>query len=162
MLSTSFQILLNQCEQGKIIYLFISDYFEMKKKDECCCGTPARKGDPVSEIPEQIQVELDAMGGLPALEKHIPAKKVLEERGKIYQALSDPLRLSILYIIREQPLCVCVINRFMRLSGSKLSYHLNILNECGLVAREYDGNWVIYSITERGRRLLLCTEHAGK
>ena len=78
------------------------------------------------------------------------------------EALSDPHRLSILYIIREQPLCVCVINRFMRLSGSKLSYHLNILNECGLVAREYDGNWVIYSITERGRRLLQCTEHAGK
>ena len=75
----------------------------------------------------------------------------LEERSRIYQALSDPLRLSILYIIKDQPLCVCVINRFMRLSGSKLSYHLNILKESGLIEGEYDGNWIIYSITDRGR-----------
>lgn len=134
----------------------------MKRKAECCCGTPPAGGDPVTDLPEQIQTELNAIGGLPALEKRIPSKKVLEERGKIYQALSDPLRLSILYIIRDQPLCVCVINRFMRLSGSKLSYHLNILNECGLVEREYDGNWIIYSVTRRGHRLLQCTEHAGR
>ena len=102
------------------------------------------------------------MGGLEALKKRIPSTKTLEERSRIYQALSDPLRLSILYIIRDQPLCVCVINRFMRLSGSKLSYHLNILKESGLIVGENDGNWIIYSITERGRRLLQCTEHAGR
>jgi ArsR family transcriptional regulator len=50
----------------------------------------------------------------------------------------------------------------MRLSGSKLSYHLNILKENGLIEGENDGNWIIYSITERGRRLLQCTEHAQK
>jgi len=133
-----------------------------RKTSLSCCGTPAQEGDPVTEIPEQIQVELDAIGGLPALSKRIPTKKVLEERGKIYQALSDPLRLSILYIIKDQPLCVCVINRFMRLSGSKLSYHLNILKESGLVEGEYNGNWIIYSITDRGHHLLQCTEHAGK
>lgn len=134
----------------------------MTKKSECCCGTEAQKEEQGGEIPEPIQKDLDAIGGLAALEKRIPPKKTLEARGKIYQALSDPLRLSILYIIRDQPLCVCVINRFMRLSGSKLSYHLNILKESGLVEGENDGNWIIYSITERGRRLLQCTEHVQK
>ncbi len=133
----------------------------MKRKVATCCGAPAQEGDPATEIPEQIQIELDAIGGLPALSKRIPSKKILDERGRIYQALSDPLRLSILYIIRDQPLCVCVINRFMRLSGSKLSYHLNILRESGLIEGENNGNWIIYSITDRGRRLLQCTEHAG-
>jgi ArsR family transcriptional regulator, arsenate/arsenite/antimonite-responsive transcriptional repressor len=133
----------------------------MKRKAECCCQTPVKEGT-VTELPEQIQAELDAMGGLPALEKRLPSAKILEERGRIYQALSDPIRLSILYIIREKPLCVCVINRFMRLSGSKLSYHLTILKESRLIEGEYDGNWIIYSITERGSRLLQCTEHAGK
>ena len=133
----------------------------MKRKVATCCGAPAQEGDPATEIPEQIQIELDAIGGLPALKKRIPTQKVLEERGKIYQALSDPLRLSILYIIRDQPLCVCVINRFMRLSGSKLSYHLNILKESGLIEGENNGNWIIYSITDRGRKLLQCTEYAG-
>ena len=132
----------------------------MTKKSACCCGIPAEKEAQGMEIPEPIQKDLDAIGGLSALEKRIPPKTTLESRGKIYQALSDPLRLSILYIIRDQPLCVCVINRFMRLSGSKLSYHLTILRENGLIEGENDGNWIIYSITERGRRLLQCTENA--
>jgi len=134
----------------------------MTKKSGCCCGTPAPNKESEMEIPEPIQKDLDAIGGLPALEKRIPPKTSLEVRGKIYQALSDPLRLTILYIIREQPLCVCVINRFMRLSGSKLSYHLNILKETGLVEGESQGNWIVYSITERGRRLLQCTESASQ
>jgi ArsR family transcriptional regulator len=134
----------------------------MKRKTTSCCGKPAENGDPATEIPEQIQTELDAMGGLDALASRIPQKTELEGRGRIYQALSDPLRLSILYIIKDQPLCVCVINRFMKLSGSKLSYHLNILKESGLAEGEYDGNWIIYSITDRGRHLLQCTEQAGR
>ncbi|HOX35208.1 MAG TPA: metalloregulator ArsR/SmtB family transcription factor [Methanoregulaceae archaeon] len=134
----------------------------MKRKTSSCCGTPVQEGDPATEIPEQIQHELDAMGGLVALAGRIPEKAELEKRGRIYHALSDPLRLSILYIIRDQPLCVCVINRFMQLSGSKLSYHLNILKESGLVTGEYHGNWIIYSVTDLGRHLLRCTEHAGK
>lgn len=134
----------------------------MKPKADTCCGIPTEKANPSTEFPEPIQKDLDAMGGLPALKKRIPAEKILEKRGKIYQALSDPLRLSILYIIRDQPLCVCVINRFMRLSGSKLSYHLTILKENGLIEGENNGNWIIYSITERGRRLLQCTENASK
>ncbi len=134
----------------------------MKRKPTSCCGKPAEELDPATEIPDQIQKELDAIGGLDALEKHIPLKKVIEERSRIYQGLSDPFRLTILYIIKDQPLCVCVINRFMRLSGSKLSYHLNILKESGLIEGEYNGNWIIYSITDRGRHLLQCTEHAGK
>jgi ArsR family transcriptional regulator, arsenate/arsenite/antimonite-responsive transcriptional repressor len=132
----------------------------MKRKTPCCCGTPAEDGDPVTELPEPIQRDLDAMGGLTALTKRIPSQEKLDERSRVYHALSDPLRLSILYIIRDQPLCVCVINRFMRLSGSKLSYHLNILKENGLIEGESQGNWIVYSITDRARKLLRCTEHA--
>lgn len=134
----------------------------MKRKAPSCCGTPEQAGDPLSEIPEPIQRDLDARGGLDALKTRIPPQKTLEKRSRIYHALSDPLRLSILYIIRDQPLCVCVINRFMRLSGSKLSYHLNILKENGLIEGENQGNWIVYSITERGRRLLQCTEYASQ
>lgn len=133
----------------------------MQKKTTSCCGTTEQAGDPATEIPEQVQAELDAIGGLEALAERIPPKTKLEERSRIYHALSDPIRLSILYIIRDQPLCVCVINRFMRLSGSKLSYHLTGLKEAGLIMGEYQGNWILYSITDRGRRLLQCTEHAG-
>ena len=69
------------------------------------------------EIPEQIQKELDELGGFEALTGRIPSTTELEEKSRVYHALSDPLRLTILYLVRDQPLCVCVINRFMRLAG---------------------------------------------
>ncbi len=134
----------------------------MRRTATSCCGTPAIKGDPLTEIPEPIQRDLDAKGGLDAISRQIPTSEALENRSRVYHALSDPLRLSILYIIRDQPLCVCVINRFMRLSGSKLSYHLNILKENGLIEGESQGNWIVYSITDRARNLLRCTEQAEK
>jgi ArsR family transcriptional regulator len=134
----------------------------MKRTTSSCCGAPAQEGDPATELPEQIQRELDAMGGLDALARRIPPQTELDAGSRIYHALSDPIRLSILYIIKDQPLCVCVINRFMHLAGSKLSYHLNILKESGLIEGEYHGNWIIYSVTERGHRMLQCTENAGR
>lgn len=126
----------------------------MKRKSPPCCGTIAQNDDPATELPGQIQKELDAIGGLEALEKNLPPRSDLEDKSRIYQALSDPLRLTIIHLIKDQPLCVCVINRFTRLSGSKLSYHLNILRECGLIEGEYHGNWIIYSLTNVGQEFV--------
>jgi DNA-binding transcriptional ArsR family regulator len=106
------------------------------------------------EIPEPVKKELEEMGGLEALAGRIPPQAELLNKSRIHHALSDPLRLTILYLVRDQPLCVCVINRFMRLAGSKLSYHLNVLKESGLIEGEYRGNWIIYTLTDEGREYL--------
>jgi len=106
------------------------------------------------EIPEQIRAELEQQGGFEALAGRIPIPDDLERMSRIYHALSDPKRLSILYLIRDQPLCVCVINKFTQLSGSKLSYHLTILKDSGLIEGKYEGNWIIYSIAGAGRDIL--------
>jgi len=130
---------------------------------EFCCGTKHRDAqNEEMDLPEKIREELEQLGGFDALAKSIPPQEELEEKSKTYHALSDPLRLTILYLIKDQQLCVCVINRFMRLAGSKLSYHLTILKESGLIEGEYDGNWIIYSITEHGRKALKCTKRMGK
>jgi len=127
----------------------------MKRVSCACCGPEGKnEGGKEPEIPEQIQKELDACGGFEALAGRVPDAAHLDEKSRIYHALSDPLRLTILYLIRDQPLCVCVINRFTRLSGSKLSYHLNILKENGLIEGEYHGNWIIYSLTDTGREFI--------
>ncbi|MDD1693256.1 MAG: metalloregulator ArsR/SmtB family transcription factor [Methanoregula sp.] len=123
----------------------------MKRVTQSCCGSKNKKDSREMEIPEQIQKELDGMGGFEALAGRVPDKTEITEKSRVYHALSDPLRLTILYLVKDQPLCVCVINRFTRLSGSKLSYHLNILKESGLIEGEYHGNWIIYSLTENGR-----------
>ena len=128
----------------------------MKRVSCACCGPEDKNnaGGKEPEIPEQIQKELDAIGGFETLAGRVPDAAHLEKRSRIYHALSDPLRLTILYLIRDQPLCVCIINRFTRLSGSKLSYHLNILKENGLIEGEYHGNWIIYSLADTGREFI--------
>jgi len=128
-----------------------------------CCGTERREAQ-IEEIdlPEKIREELEQLGGFDALAKSIPPQEDLEKTSKTYNALSDPLRLTILYLIKDQPLCVCVINRFMRLAGSKLSYHLTILKDNGLIEGEYHGSWIIYSITSHGRKALKCAKRMGK
>ena len=127
----------------------------VRGKKACCSAQPT---DPLPEremdLPEQIQKELEEIGGFEALSVRVPSPRDLEAQSRAHQAMSDPLRLTILYLIRDQPLCVCVINRFTRLSGSKLSYHLNILKEGGLIEGEYHGNWIIYSLTDTGREYL--------
>ena len=127
----------------------------MTRVTRTCCEPKSKpSGENEIELPGQIQKELEAIGGFDALADHIPPLTELAEKSRIYHALSDPLRLTILYLIKDQPLCVCVINRFMRLAGSKLSYHLTILKESGMIEGEYSGNWIIYSLTDEGRKYL--------
>ena len=127
----------------------------MIRADTSCCGDRVRRTTTAENtIPAIVQEELDRLGGFEALSAHIPAPGELEKKRRSHHALADPLRLTILCLVRDQPLCVCVINRFMRIADSKLSYHLTILKEAGLIEGEYHGNWIIYSITVTGSRYL--------
>jgi ArsR family transcriptional regulator, arsenate/arsenite/antimonite-responsive transcriptional repressor len=128
----------------------------MKRVSCSCSGIKKNRstGEREIEIPGRIQKELDDIGGFEALAGRIPPQAELEAKSRVHHALADPLRLTILYLVRDQPLCVCVINRFMRLAGSKLSYHLNILKESGLIEGEYSGNWIIYTLTDEGKKYL--------
>ena len=126
----------------------------MKRATRSCCGTKAKNspGEKGAEIPEQIQKELDAKGGFVTLASRIPPESTLVEQSRIYHALSDPIRLTILYLLRDQPLCVCVIKACIGIAGSKLSYHLNIMKEAGLIGCEQQGNWIIYRLTDLGKQ----------
>jgi ArsR family transcriptional regulator len=91
------------------------------------------------------------IGGIPGLKTLLPSAGRIEELSSTHHALSDPVRMTILYLLSVQPLCVCVIRACIGISGSKLSYHLNIMKENGLIVSEQQGNWIIYQITEKGK-----------
>ena len=95
---------------------------------------------------------IELPGGIESLSESIPGEKDLIEQSRRYHALSDPLRITILYLLKDKPLSVSIINQFMRIAGSKLSYHLTVLRESGLIESEYQGNWIIYSLTDTGRK----------
>jgi ArsR family transcriptional regulator len=114
------------------------------------------------DIPDAIQKELDKQGGMEGLLAKIPDPSALHASSRLHQALADPIRLSILSALLVQPLCVCVIKAIVQIADSKLSYHLSILREQDFIAGKQQGNWIIYSITDRGRKALKCSERMGK
>ncbi|MBD2608760.1 winged helix-turn-helix transcriptional regulator [Scytonema hofmannii FACHB-248] len=63
-----------------------------------------------------------------------------------FHALSEPLRISVLELLREQELCVCDLCDALEVSQSKLSFHLKILKEAGLVNSRQEGRWIYYSL----------------
>jgi ArsR family transcriptional regulator len=130
---------------------------------------PTRKSPPHEkccdlgkDLPDPIQKDLDKQGGMEGLLSRIPAPSALYAGSRFHQALADPIRLTIMYSLLSQRLCVCVIKGVVKIADSKLSYHLNILKEQDFIVGEQQGNWIIYSITDRGRRALKCTERLEK
>lgn len=63
-----------------------------------------------------------------------------------FHALSEPLRLQILELLREQELCVCELCDHLGTSQSKLSFHLKTLKEAQLVRTRQEGRWIYYSL----------------
>ena len=63
-----------------------------------------------------------------------------------FHALSDPLRIQILELLREQELCVCDLCDRLCVPQSKLSFHLKTLKEAALVRSRQEGRWIYYSL----------------
>ena len=122
-------------------------------QEKCC--------DFSTDIPVPIQNELIRKGGLKGLLTRIPDSAELLKNSRLHQALADPIRLTVMYAVLSQPLCVCVIKEVVNIADSKLSYHLNILKERDLIFGEQQGNWIIYRITDKGRQALESTQPMG-
>ena len=123
-------------------------------QEKCC--------ELAKDLPVPIQKDLDKQGGLAGLLSRIPDPTVLHASSRFHQALADPIRLTIMYSLLSQPLCVCVIKGVVKIADSKLSYHLSILKEQEFIVGEQQGNWIIYSLSDRGLLALKCTERMGK
>ena len=63
-----------------------------------------------------------------------------------FHALSEPLRIQILELLREQELCVCDLCNTLAVPQSKLSFHLKTLKDAGLVRSRQEGRWMYYSL----------------
>ncbi len=76
---------------------------------------------------------------------------VNEERtAKIFKALCDPKRVSIIKLLQLGNKCACNITDELGIAQSALSYHMKILCESGLVECEYVGKWTHYQISDAG------------
>lgn len=63
-----------------------------------------------------------------------------------FHALSDPIRLQVLELLRHQEYCVCDLCENLNISQSKLSFHLKTLKTASLVRGRQEGRWIYYSL----------------
>ncbi|MDX2096154.1 MAG: metalloregulator ArsR/SmtB family transcription factor [Leptolyngbyaceae cyanobacterium bins.59] len=63
-----------------------------------------------------------------------------------FHALSDPLRVSVVELLREKELCVCDLCDALNVAQSKLSFHLKALKEANLLRSRQEGRWIYYSL----------------
>ncbi len=64
-----------------------------------------------------------------------------------FEALSDPLRRRILVMLLEKDeRCVCELHGALNEAQPKVSRHLGVLRDAGIVATRRDGVWMHYRI----------------
>ncbi len=106
------------------------------------------------QIPPSISCEVECKGGLDGIRKIAPEPDAFDRKAEVFKALSSTIRLRILSLLAIQSMCVCMIKHYMEIADSKLSYHLNRLREAGLIASEQHGNFIIYSATDMGKKMM--------
>ncbi|WP_305728141.1 metalloregulator ArsR/SmtB family transcription factor [Paenibacillus sp. PDC88] len=76
-----------------------------------------------------------------------------------FKALADQKRLQIMYVLTQRGnTCVCDLTEIFDMQQSKLSYHLKILLDAGLIKRETKGTWSYYELNSTEVNTLLSPE----
>jgi ArsR family transcriptional regulator len=73
---------------------------------------------------------------------------------QLFHALSDETRLEILDHLKEGEQCVCDLTDALKSAQSRLSFHLKVLKEAGLIEDRREGRWIYYSVNREALREL--------
>jgi ArsR family transcriptional regulator len=65
---------------------------------------------------------------------------------RLFHALSDETRLQILERLRAGERCVCDLTDALDAAQSRLSFHLKVLKDAGLVSDRREGRWMYYTL----------------
>jgi ArsR family transcriptional regulator len=69
-------------------------------------------------------------------------------KSTVFHALSDPIRIEIVYYLRAGEKCVCEIVPHLNLIQPLVSRHLKTLKDSGIVRCRKDGTKRMYSIVD--------------
>src|SRR5262250_76069 len=70
----------------------------------------------------------------------------LRKSVSLFHALSDETRLALLERLKSGEQCVCELTDVMKAAQSRLSFHLKVLKDAGLILDRREGRWMYYSI----------------
>jgi ArsR family transcriptional regulator len=64
----------------------------------------------------------------------------------LLRALNEPIRLQVVQALQHGERCVCDLTSDLDLAQSKLSFHLKVLKEAGLIHARQEGRWIYYRL----------------
>ena len=79
----------------------------------------------------------------------------LRSDARMFKALADENRLSILRVLQGGEKCACVLLEELSITQPTLSHHMKLLCDSGIVNYRKEGKWMHYSISSEGREKLI-------
>lgn len=65
---------------------------------------------------------------------------------QLLQAVAEPTRFKILRRLHRGERCVCELTDALDAAQSRLSFHLKVLKDAGLVSDRREGRWMYYTV----------------
>ncbi len=72
----------------------------------------------------------------------------IEGLSQVFKALADPTRISILWALSFDEMCVCDLAAFLNVTESAVSHQLRLLRQLRLVASRRDGPVLYYRLND--------------
>src|SRR2546423_15716681 len=87
--------------------------------------------------------------------------KAMDRLVSMLRAAGDPTRLRLLLLLRQAELTVSELIEIVGQSQPRVSRHLKLLGEAGLLERFKEGSWVFYRAADSGKGGILGAALAG-
>jgi len=83
-----------------------------------------------------------------------------DQAQQLLRTLAEPIRIRVVQALQHGERCVCDLTGDLDLAQSKLSFHLKVLKEAGLIRARQEGRWIYYRLEPSS--LLLLREWLGQ
>ena len=80
--------------------------------------------------------------------REMPEENTLYDLSDFFKIFGDSTRISILFAIDGEPMCVCDIAELLGMTKSAVSHQLKILRQSDLVTYRKSGKNVLYSLAD--------------
>lgn len=77
----------------------------------------------------------------------------MKDELNLFRALSNETRLRIMVLLSKKELCVCQLEWALGLTQAKISRHLTVLKNAGLIKDRREGLWIFYSLSKAKNEL---------
>jgi ArsR family transcriptional regulator len=70
----------------------------------------------------------------------------VDQAQRLLRALAEPIRLQVVQALQHGERCVCDLTSELDVAQSRLSFHLKVLREAGLIHARQEGRWMYYRL----------------